>query len=187
MSKILLVQNFTHFQELFMYFERVGSIDENSKVESDVRTETFNSVIDTSPQQSINLLSTSFRNDTNQPLQTNNFGLRLIAQQLIALFVKRFRTLYRRYLLALFSLILPVTVETILAIIIPPSKSIVKNYLFDSSLGGTKYLPPYELDLYKYGTQIIPIQIKDKNVLEFFTAYIDNQAKLKNKPRESIK
>lgn len=114
-----------------------------------------------------------------------NTSFRLIGQQLWILLKKRTRILYRRYVIAICTLLLPLVLEAVLSAIIPSSANIISDAF--NSVFGLRNIPPFTYDVYKYGSQAVPVRINETGLDKFFVDYIDKQAVLGNKPRNTLK
>jgi hypothetical protein len=114
-----------------------------------------------------------------------NSGFGLVKQQIWALFVKRTKILGRRYVIALFTLFLPVFLEAVLSAIIPSSAVVISDAI--NSIFGLRNIPTFEFDVYKYGPQFLPANVNDSGLYDNFSLYLDRQAVLGNKPRKNLK
>lgn len=126
-------------------------------------------------------LSTAFK-DT--PAHKNK-STRLLRQQVWALFVKRARILGRRYVIAVCTLLLPLALEAVLSVVIPSSAVVISDAI--NSIFGVRTIPPFEFDLYKYGPQTLPVRSNDSTLQARFVDYLDRQAIIHNKPRQTLK
>lgn len=109
----------------------------------------------------------------------------LIRQQLSSLFMKRVRILARRYVIAVCTLLLPVVLEAVLSAIIPSSAVIISDAI--NSFLGIRSVPPFTFDTYKYGAQVMPVSTNnDSSLYANFSAYMDRQAQLAQKPRNTL-
>ena len=114
----------------------------------------------------------------NTRLNKNN-NYKLVLQQLRALFVKRLLIFSRRYVISLYSLILPALAQLILSKFIPSTALILTNAF--NSFTYRKSIPELSLDLKNYGTQILPVRIKngeDASLDKWLNQYFENKAEL---------
>lgn len=85
----------------------------------------------------------------------------LYAQQIKSLFIKRVHIFFRRYMIAIFTLLLPAVVQLVLSKHIPSTSMMLSDVI--SSLFQINSIPSNNLSITNYGQHVIPVSIKAKN------------------------
>lgn len=103
------------------------------------------------------MLKINFYKVFNPQIQINT-GVRLVLQQLRALFLKRFRVFYHRYLLASIILLGPIILECLFCLVIP-SQTYLIGEGDGSDVVAVRFSDDYKLGLDSYGPFRMPYYI----------------------------
>nr|UOU03317.1 ATP-binding cassette subfamily A3-like 4 [Brachionus rubens] len=135
-------------------FLKIGSIDINEDIFSPNKNKNLTESITNQN------LSNAFDINTDMVSEKND-GPLFYLQQINALMLKRLRIFTRRYMIFVFTLILPVLVLALLSSYIPSTSSLIADTL--ETAFGRKNIPSYSLDITNYGKQFVPYNIKGTN------------------------